>query len=101
MNKYIYLEVWFDSEKDNIWKITLWFIDSKDFDPLESDHKTLSKTFTHIHSAVKFQQNLGFIFKERGYKVYMNNYNIKSYFWIRPAWLEIMISNRALGKEDD
>ncbi len=88
----MYIEIWFDCEQSSTWKITVWYIDKKNFDPIHTHYNTISnKQFTHIFDAIAEQKKIAQAFKKVGYRVYMNNYNKDSYFWVRPAWLEKMI----------
>lgn len=89
----VYVELWFDAEKLNKWKLTVWYIDGKDFDPFTTEYETLENEYLNIHTAKKAQDELVTKIRSCGLRTYTNNYNPDSYFWLRPAWLERLISN--------
>jgi hypothetical protein len=89
----VYVELWYDAEQDQCWKITVWYIDKLDFEPFTTDYHTLTTKIDSVHEGVRIQSRVANELRTIGYtKVHMNNYNPKTRFQIRPAWLERLIS---------
>lgn len=95
----VYLELWFDAEKEKGWKITAWYIKDKDFEPFETDYKTMPEIHVSVHAGARHQAKLRVVLERKGFKVYVNNYNPDSYFVVRPAWFERLLANIMEGDD--
>lgn len=88
----VYVELWFDAEKDRDWKITLWQIEDYDFDPFTSQFITLNVDTENQHVAREHQLEIVRDLKSQGVKVVANAYIDRSRFIIRPRWMEELLS---------
>ena len=91
----IYVELWFDIERDQDWKITLWQIKDYDFDPLEAPYITLDLNTQNQHKARRVQLEIVQDLKPETIVV-ANAYMERSRYIIRPKWFECLLS--PLGK---
>jgi len=88
----VYVELWFDAEKDHEWKITLWKIANYDFDPLTTPYITLDTGIENQHRAREAQLAIVRDLKKKNETVVANAYMLRSRFSIRPKWLEELLS---------
>lgn len=90
MKQQKFVELYCD-EQDGLWKLTVWTIPTKDFDPFECDFKNLDYKSPHIHKATREQRRIAKKYREQGYKVHTNTANKDSYFQIVPKWIVELI----------
>lgn len=95
----VYVELWYDAEGDNKWKLTVWYIQDKDFDPFAAEYETLDFSADNIQIAKKKQEEVATTFRQSGCKVIMNNYNPDSFFWLRPKWFEELLATDVSQKK--
>lgn len=99
-NNAVYLEIWFDSEGTRQWRITKWFIDNVDFDPLSAEYETVDQLFSSSHQAIAFRRGLRQAYREQGYRVYTNEWNPDSMFTIVQSWLADLLNPKLKGRND-
>lgn len=88
----VYVELWFDAEKDQEWKITLWKIPDYDFDPMTAPYLTLETNTDNQHIAREVQLEIVRDLKHYNDVVVANAYMDRSRFQIRPKWFEELLS---------
>jgi hypothetical protein len=87
----VYVELWYDAEKDHEWKITLWQISDYDFDALTAPYITLDVGTNNQHTARELQLDIIRDLKKQT-NVVANAYIDRSRFQIRPKWFEELLS---------
>lgn len=85
-----FVELYCD-ETDGLWKITVWNISTKDFDPFQCDFHNLDYAEPHIHKATVMQRKVADGLRKLGFEVFVNTANPNSYFQIIPKWMVQMI----------
>ncbi len=100
----------FNDEKDGMWKITIWTIPTKDFDPFQCEfenycelrvhkdlighHEWVEYAEPHIHKASIRQREVAAELRKQGHEVFVNTADPRSFFQIIPKWLVQMIVGR-------
>ena len=113
-----FVELYCD-ELDGLWKITIWTISTKDFDPFQCEFENYSEETVdiyghgqdkpikqlqvlyaepHIHKAALKQREVANDLKRQGHEVHVNTANPNSFFYVVPKWLVQMIVG---GKGND
>lgn len=97
MTKAKYIELYCD-EHDELWRLTVWEIPSKDFDPFVCNFTNLPETFTNIQEASKAQRNLAQQYRNKGFVVHMNTSDPRSYFQLIPRWIVRLMKGDDCGE---
>lgn len=90
-----FVELYCD-EMDKLWKITIWTVSTKDFDPFECHFENYSEiqgntvveyAEPNVHKATTKQREIANALRRSGEQVHINTNDPNSFFQIVPKWI--------------